>query len=59
MLTLAGTIFMMTVYDRILPNLAYVTLWSLGVGVGIAMLFEFVSRTIRARCSTSPERRST
>lgn len=46
-LTLAGILFMMTVYDRILPNQAYVTLWSLAIGVGVAMLFEFVSRTIR------------
>jgi len=47
LLSLAGIIFMMTVYDRILPNLAFVTLWSLLAGVGVAMLFEFISRTIR------------
>ena len=47
LLSLAGIIFMMTVYDRILPNLAFVTLWSLLAGVAIASLFEFVSRTIR------------
>jgi len=47
LLSLAGIIFMMTVYDRILPNQAYVTLWSLAVGVGLAMLLEFVARTIR------------
>lgn len=46
-LGLAGIIFMMTVYDRILPNQAFVTLWSLAVGVGIAMVFEYVSRSIR------------
>jgi ATP-binding cassette subfamily C protein LapB len=49
LLSLAGIIFMMTVYDRILPNLAYVTLWSLLVGVAIAMTFEFVTRTIRSQ----------
>lgn len=48
LLSLAGIIFMMTVYDRILPNLAFVTLWSLLAGVAIACLFEFVSRTIRS-----------
>lgn len=48
LLSLAGIIFMMTVYDRILPNLAFVTLWSLLAGVAIACLFEFISRTIRS-----------
>lgn len=47
LLSLAGIIFMMTVYDRILPNQAYVTLWSLAAGVGLAMLLEFAARTIR------------
>lgn len=49
LLGLAGIIFMMTVYDRILPNQAYVTLWSLAAGVVVAMLFEFASRTLRNR----------
>lgn len=48
LLSLAGIIFTMTVYDRILPNQAFVTLWSLLVGVLIAMGFEFVSRTVRS-----------
>ncbi len=47
LLSLAGIIFMMTVYDRVLPNQAYVTLWSLAGGVVIAMIFEFASRTLR------------
>lgn len=49
LLGLAGIIFMMTVYDRILPNQAYVTLWSLAAGVAIAMLFELLSRSLRSR----------
>ncbi|ODP39022.1 ABC transporter transmembrane domain-containing protein [Sphingomonas turrisvirgatae] len=52
-LSLAGIIFMMTVYDRILPNLAFVTLWSLLAGVGVALLFEFVSRTVRGHALDS------
>lgn len=46
-LSLAGIIFMLTVYDRILPNLAFVTLWSLLGGVAIALVFEFIARTVR------------
>jgi ATP-binding cassette subfamily C protein LapB len=46
-LGLAGIVFMMTVYDRVLPNQTFVTLWSLAAGVGVAMLFELLSRTLR------------
>lgn len=46
-LTLASIIFTLTVYDRVLPNQAYVTLWSLAAGVVVAMVLEFVSRTVR------------
>ncbi|MBC2667285.1 type I secretion system permease/ATPase [Novosphingobium flavum] len=48
LLSLAGIIFTMTVYDRILPNQAFVTLWSLLVGVVLAMGFEFAARTLRS-----------
>jgi ATP-binding cassette subfamily C protein LapB len=48
-LALAGTFFTMNVYDRVVPNHASVTLWSLAVGVSIAMLFEFIARNVRAR----------
>lgn len=48
-LALAGTFFTMNVYDRVVPNQAYTTLWSLGIGVAIAMLFEFIARNVRAR----------
>jgi ATP-binding cassette subfamily C protein LapB len=47
-LALAGTFFTMNVYDRVVPNQAFVTLWSLAIGVAIAMLFEFISRNVRA-----------
>lgn len=47
MLALAGTFFTMNVYDRVVPNQAFTTLWSLASGVSLAMLFEFISRTHR------------
>lgn len=47
-LALASVFFTMNVYDRVVPNQAYVTLWSLAIGVGLAMLFEAVSRSVRS-----------
>jgi ATP-binding cassette, subfamily C, bacterial LapB len=47
-LALASTFFTMNVYDRVVPNLAFVTLWTLATGVAIAMGFEFVARNLRA-----------
>jgi len=47
-LTLASTFFVMNVYDRVVPNQAYATLWSMAIGVAIAILFEFTARQLRA-----------
>ena len=46
-LTLAGTFFVMNVYDRVIANQAYVTLWTLAIGVTLAIAFEFVARCLR------------
>lgn len=47
-LALASTFFTMNVYDRVVPNQAFVTLWSLAIGVAFAMCFEFAARYVRA-----------
>ncbi|MEP3845685.1 MAG: type I secretion system permease/ATPase [Paracoccaceae bacterium] len=46
-LSLALPIFVMNVYDRVIPNVAFVTLWTLAIGVGIALLLDLALRTLR------------
>jgi len=45
---LSTTIFVMSVYDRVVPNQAYTTLWALGLGVLLAVILEFVARHVRS-----------
>lgn len=46
-LALASSIFMMNVYDRVVPNEAVDTLFVMAMGVGIAYVFEFILKSLR------------
>lgn len=48
-LTLATVFFTMNVFNRVIPAQAYVSLWTLTIGVGIAMTLEFLMRWLKAR----------
>ncbi|MBB6155239.1 ATP-binding cassette subfamily C protein LapB [Pseudomonas sp. JAI115] len=50
-LALAGILFSMQVYDRVIPAESYNTLWVLFIGVLIAAIFEFLIRIARTRAS--------
>jgi len=46
-LGLALPIFVMNVYDKVIPNLAYVTLWTLAIGVALAIGLDLALRSLR------------
>src|SRR5262249_44198164 len=48
-LALAAPLFTMNVYDRVVPNGAIPSLVALGIGLGLAIAFDFLLRTVRAR----------
>jgi ATP-binding cassette subfamily C protein LapB len=45
---IASSLFVMQVYDRVIPNLAYGTLWVLSVGVLTVYIFDFLLKNLRA-----------
>lgn len=47
-LALASTFFTMNVYDRVIATQATTTLWTLAIGVCVALVFEFLLRNLRA-----------
>lgn len=48
LLAISTALFALQVYDRVVPNSAFSTLWVLASGVIIAVILEFVIRSIRA-----------
>jgi ATP-binding cassette subfamily C protein LapB len=48
-LALASPLFIMNVYDRVVPNGAMASMVALSIGMGIAVIFDFVIRMVRSR----------
>ena len=48
-LGLTFPLFVMSIYDRVIPNLAIPTLWALTAGICIALIFELLLRQLRAK----------
>ncbi len=45
---LASTLYIMNVYDRVIPNSAYETLWVLSLGALIVYVFDFLMKNMRS-----------
>jgi ATP-binding cassette subfamily C protein LapB len=57
-LSLTTALFTMTVYDRVIPNGAFESLIALSIGVVIALGFDFLIRSLRARFIDTASKRA-
>ncbi|WP_332738602.1 type I secretion system permease/ATPase [Hydrogenophaga sp.] len=47
-LVILTSFYSMQVYDRVIPNNAFATLWALSIGVGLIYFFDLIMRVLRA-----------
>ncbi|OUS31424.1 ABC transporter ATP-binding protein ['Osedax' symbiont bacterium Rs2_46_30_T18] len=48
-IAIATSLFAMQVYDRVVPTLAYATLWTLVAGMGVVISLDWLLKRVRAR----------
>jgi ATP-binding cassette subfamily C protein LapB len=47
MFALVSPLFVMNIYDKVVPNLAFESLWVLAIGAGLAYIFDFILKQLR------------